>query len=431
MTTLSNKLKSLGVKVGASELPPPRPRSHSRVGSLIEQALSAQPFDTPLGRTYVVDTRYPAEYRQGRLSLQITAPLGSIAEWAREQRICSCTPQSFAFLDTETTGLSGGTGTYAFLVGVGRFEGDEFHLAQYFMSDPLEEPAQLHALEQFIAPCEALVTFNGKAFDVPLLNTRFTTHGWRTPLSAAAHVDLLHLARRLWRDRLPNRALSSLEVQILGASRTEEDVPGWDIPRLYFEFLRDGDPQPLKRVFYHNAMDVISMAALFNHMAGLLDDPFGGAIQHAVDMVALAKLYEDLGDTDRAARLYLHALEHADDWPQRLPLSSLIEAVLRLAQIHKRRDDLEAAISLWEQAAGRQHLDAHIELAKVYEHRLRDYTAAIEWTQSAIALVRSPLFTPFERHQRLPDLQHRLIRLQRKQAAGGASHEESATAEEE
>jgi tetratricopeptide (TPR) repeat protein len=220
-------------------------------------------------------------------------------------------------------------------------------------------------------------------------------------------------------------------VQILGASRTEEDITGWDIPRLYFEFLRDGDPTPLKRVFYHNAMDVISMVALFNHMAGVLDDPFGGAIQHAADWVAVAKLYEDLGDVDRAARLYIHALEHADDWPQRLPLASLIEAIERLAQIHKHQDNLEAAVVLWQQAAQRQHLDAHVELAKFYEHRLRDYPAAVEWTESAIALVRSPLFTPFERRQRLPDLQHRLSRLQRKQAAGAAGLEESPPASDE
>jgi uncharacterized protein YprB with RNaseH-like and TPR domain len=404
MPSLSDKLKALGVQVGADDLPPARPRNPYS----IDQVLDGHSLDTPQGQTYVVEARYPPDYRHGEKPIQITAPLHVIAEWAGERRLRNYAPGSFAFLDTETTGLQGGAGTYAFLIGVGRFDGEEFHLAQFFMRDPVEEPAQLAALEEFLAPCDALVTFNGKAFDLPLLWARYIVQGWRPPFTETAHVDLLHLARRLWRDRLPNRSLGSLEVEILGAPRTDDDVPGWMIPQLYFDYLRSGDARPLKNVFYHNAVDVVSMAALFNHMAGVLADPLGGQVNHGIDVVALAKLFESMGDLDEATRLYVYGLEHD------LPEPNLIEAIQRLALIHKRQENFPEAVALWEQAARHQHLDAHVELAKFYEHRLGDAAQALYWTETAIELVNQPAFPPYERRQWLAELEHRRQRLLRK-----------------
>lgn len=410
MHSISDKLKSLGVQIGARDLPPPPPRAPSHSSANLEAILLGHPLETPLGETFVIDTHYPPEYLHGRVGLRTTSSLQILSTWAGEQRIQDFPPHTFAYLDTETTGLNGGTGTYAFLIGVGRFEEDAFHLAQFFMRDPLEEPAQLAALEQFIAPCQALVTFNGKAFDIPLLNARYTTHGWQNPFTGTAHVDLLHLARRLWRDRLPSRTLGNLEVYILGAVRTEDDLPGWMIPSRYFDYLRDGDPLPLKNVIYHNAMDVVAMAALFNHMAAMLADPLSGMIEHGSDLIAMAKLYEDLGELDYATRLYLHGLDHD------LPKEVLVDAIQRLAGLHKRQDNYQAAVELWEQAARHQHLEAHVELAKFYEHRLRSYPEAIYWTKTAIELVLRPGFPLFERRQRLLELEHRLARLQRKVA---------------
>ena len=419
MPTLSDKLKSLGVKVGPADLPTPLPVQPAS----LDQVLGGAAYLTPQGETYRVEARYPADHPHGSAHLHIHAPLHGLALWGRDNHIAELPPQSFAFLDTETTGLSGGSGTYAFLIGIGRFEGEEFHLAQFFMRDPLEEPAQLAAFEEFLAPCQAMVTFNGKTFDIPLLYTRFVTHGWQPPFTGLAHLDLLHLARRLWRDRISNRSLSNLEWQILGALRTEEDVPGWEIPELYFDYLKDGDPSPLKRVFYHNAMDVVSLAALMNHMAALLANPLQAELEHGVDLIDLAKLFEDLGDLDTATRLYIHGLEHEDAHAELLPKALFLDAIQRLAQIHKRQQDFPAAIELWQQAARHRHLEAHLELAKFYEHHQKDYPEAIYWTQTAIALVEDPqaladlprLLTPYERRQWLAELTHRLERLQNKQ----------------
>ena len=408
MPSLSDKLKSMGVKVGARDLPPPRPRNLNG----IEEVLLGRPYLTHMGETFLVEARYPAEYQHGGQGLYTSASLHTLAAWAGEQRIGECPQQGFVFLDTETTGLSGGTGTYAFLIGVGRFEGQDFHLAQLFMRDPIEEPAQLAALEEFMAPCQAVVSFNGKAFDIPLLNARFITQGWRTPFLDMAHVDLLHLARRLWRDRLPSRTLGNLEVHILGTRRTELDVPGWMIPQLYFDYLNSGDARPLQSVFYHNAMDVLSLAALFNYTAMLLADPFSRQAHQGVDLIALARLFEDLGDLDSATRLYIQGLEHD------LPRQILLDAIDRLALIHKRGENLAAAVELWEQAARHEHIHAHVELAKYYEHRARDTVQALEWTQSAIDLARTASLPVYERRQWLEELEHRKERLQRKLAGG-------------
>ena len=404
MADLSDKLKALGVKVGMRDLPPSRPAEDYT----IEHVVPGRIQRTPAGETFLVEAGYPAEYRHGRRELQITASLETVAAWVGEPRILACPPQSFAFLDVETTGLAGGTGTYTFLVGLGRYESDQFQLAQFFMRDPSEEPAHLLAIEQFLAPCEVLVTFNGKAFDVPLLNTRYQIQGWRSPLETVAQVDLLHMARRLWRDRLPSRTLGSLEVEILDVVRTQDDIPGWMIPQLYFDYLHTGDARPVSHVFYHNAMDVVSMAALLNHIAHLLTDPLHAMIEHDLDLVAIAKLHEYLDRHEVSIPLFHLALGKSleDDTRQ--------DVLHHLSFLHKRRGEMEQAIELWRQAAMAGQVYACEELAKHYEHHTRDVSEALRWTQVALDRIRAPGFPRVERRQWQPVLTHRLERLQKK-----------------
>ncbi|HEX2979166.1 MAG TPA: ribonuclease H-like domain-containing protein, partial [Anaerolineaceae bacterium] len=268
MSSLSDRLKSLGVKVGAQDLPRPTRQTYP-----IDQVVDGRFLATRFGETFTVEALYPPEYRHGQMALSVTASLQMIAEWGRTNHLAECDPNGFMFLDTETTGLSGGTGTYAFLVGVGHFSPTGFQLSQFFMRDPAEEPAMLAALTDYLDPCQALVTYNGKAFDAPLLNTRYTLQGFTPPLPNLAHLDLLPLARRLWRDRLPSRTLSYIETNVLGANRTQEEVPGWMIPQMYFDYLRSADARPLRGVLYHNAMDILALAALFCRTVEMLARP--------------------------------------------------------------------------------------------------------------------------------------------------------------
>jgi tetratricopeptide (TPR) repeat protein len=276
------------------------------------------------------------------------------------------------------------------------------------MRDPTEEPGLLLALEDFLAPCQTLVTFNGKSFDAPLLNTRYTLQGWRSPLKEFAHIDLLHISRRLWRDRLPNRALGSLEVDILGTSRTEQEVPGWMVPQLYFDYLRSGDARPLRGVFYHNLMDVLSMAALLNHIARLLTDPLNPDLLYSQDQAALGRLYEDLGQVDMAAQIYTTSLERD------LPPTTYQDVLQRLSMLYKRQGHIDTAMTLWQQAAGLGQVYACVELAKIFEHQRGELGQALTWTETALAIVSDPAFSRIERYQWLPELKHRLERLERK-----------------
>src|SRR5215510_7482459 len=307
-TSLSDKLKSLGVKTGTAHLAPPKPDSLS-----IDSVVTGNFLPTPRGDVFIAEQSYPSSYIYGSAPLFSSLPLSFISQWANDPAIENFPLTKFAFLDTETSGLSGGTGTYAFLVGVARFTDEQFILKQFFMRDPAEEPALLEGLANFLAPCEALVTFNGKAFDAPLLTTRYRLHQIPNPYKGYSHLDLLPLARRLWRDRLESRALKYLEAHVLGMQRTSEGVPGYEIPWLYFDYLRTRDARPLAGVFYHNAMDVVAMAALLAHMNNILETPYEGHVQHGLDFIAMGKLFEDLGHWDEAARLFERGLESVLD----------------------------------------------------------------------------------------------------------------------
>ncbi len=408
MPSLADKLKALGVQTGTSEITAPKEGEHYDIGSVLAGAGAVL---TPAGETFVYEERFASDYRHGEAPIRPNAPLDIISAWAAEPRLSSLDLSAFAFLDTETSGLAGGTGTYAFLIGAGRFvESGEFLLKQFFMRDPSEEAALLEGLAAFLAPAQALVTFNGKAFDAPLLVTRYTLHSIPIPFKDFAHLDLLPLARRLWRDRLESRALKYLEENILQAPRTSEEVPGYEIPLLYFDYLRSGDARPLKGVFYHNAMDVVAMAALLSHTAGILADPFHESIAHGLDVVAMARLYEDLGQWDTAARLFERGLQMS------LTEENFWEAVRRLSVLQKRRGDFEEAIRLWEQAASDGHIYAYVELAKYYEHRKRDVNSALKWTKSAMKEVERAELPAYIRKHWQEELKHRRTRLEAKAA---------------
>ena len=404
MPSLADKLKSLGVKIGTREIPAPKPDARFPIDSVLTGAFASN----SLGETFIHEERFAADYHHGLAPIKLQASLNIMSAWAADARLRELPIESFAFLDTETSGRSGGTGTYAFLVGVGKFINDKFVLQQFFMRDPSEEAALLEGLGEFLASANALVTFNGKAFDVPLLVTRYTLHSIPVPFKEFAHLDLLPLARRLWRDRLESRALKFLEENILFAPRTVEEVPGYEIPYIYFDYLRDGDARPLKGVFYHNAMDVVAMAALLSHTAKMLEDPFHEGIEHGLDVIALAKLYEDLGQWDTAARLFERGLEKG------ISEENFAEAIRRLSVLQKRRGDFDKAIRLWEETASNGHIYAFVELAKYYEHKQRDVKSALKWTKSAQKQIeKSDLPVYIQKHW-MEELSHRRQRLETK-----------------
>jgi uncharacterized protein YprB with RNaseH-like and TPR domain len=403
MPSLADKLKSLGVKTANTLPSPPQPESQS-----IDSVVAGSFISTPRGEAFVSEQVYDSDYSHGNFSLLSSFPLSLISQWTKDPRIAELPIHKYAFLDTETSGVSGGTGTYAFLVGAARFVDGKFTLQQFFLRDPAEEPAMLEALINFLAPCEGLVTFNGKAFDAPLLVTRYSLHRIPVPFKNFAHIDLLPLARRLWRDRLPSRALKYLEEHVMGFTRSSDEVPGYEIPWLYFDYLRSGDARPLGGVFYHNAMDIVAMAALLGHVSEILADPYDGRVEHGLDFIAMGKLFEDLGHWDEAARLFERGLELG------LDESDFGVAVKRISILQKKRGDVDRAVELWKAAAKQGHIYAHIELAKHFEHKMRDVKSAVKWAKSARAEAEKANLPGYMRTHWLKEIDHRLERLTRK-----------------
>ncbi|MEK6665539.1 MAG: ribonuclease H-like domain-containing protein, partial [candidate division NC10 bacterium] len=228
------------------------------MASSVAELVGGREEVTPHGRLLVARREYQLHVRHGELPLgsALEAPPDVLRLLSRQSPSESA-PKRLLYLDTETTGLAGGTGTYAFLVGAGFFDGDRFVLAQYFMRDLDEEPALISAMAALLADFDGVVTYNGRGFDLPLLETRFvlSRRPWPQHLS---HLDLLPPARRLWSSRLPDCRLGTIEARVLGLERVD-DVPGALIPSLYFHYLRSRRAEALQPVFEHNRLDVLSL----------------------------------------------------------------------------------------------------------------------------------------------------------------------------
>ena len=401
---LSEQLKDLGVKLGKVK----PPASKSKVRYPIEKVIEGRFCDVIYGQTFCHEEIYNNGYQHGDKPLWTSEPITNLCRYAKARHYSQDDLKDFIFLDTETSGLAGGTGTYAFEVGLGRFTEDGFKLAQFFMRHPGEEPALLAGLTEFMHGMKAVVTYNGKSFDIPLLNTRYTMMGMTSPFGDVDHFDLLPLARRLWRIRLESRTLGNVETTILGVQRGSEEVPGYLIPDMYFEFLKTGDARPLAGIFYHNAIDILSLAGLFSHSAYLLDDPLSKEIQFNEDIVSLARLFESLGDIPQAAALYQKAIK------LELKESLYWDTLSRLSYLQKKRGNWTSALALWEMAAENNFLYAFEELAKYFEHRVKDLETARIWSIRALEVLEKQLFPSYEYIHWRESLDHRLNRLQRR-----------------
>ena len=312
------------------------------------------------------------------------------------------------FVDTETTGLAGGTGTYAFLVGCGWVEDGALRVEQYFMRDHADEPAMMAHLARLISRFDWTVSFNGKSFDLPLLRTRFIMNRRRTALDALGALDLLHVARRLWRYQLPRRDLGTLEREILGVER-ELDVPSHEIPDIYFRYLRTGDARELVPVVAHNRVDMVSMAALLARACDSFSD-WRSPTVHPAQVLGAARSFALAGEVETALAAYARSLELGLDGA----LQPLAQAPLSLA--HKRRGAWPRAVDLWEvmrRRQGRGAVWALVELAKYHEHRAGEFHSARECTLEALQQA-DRLLDALPQPLARPALEHRLARLERR-----------------
>ena len=367
-------------------LPPSKP-APPKPGRFIEELVSGEVVHTAHGAHFETEKLWERHRRHGSIGI---GDLADLPEDLLDSISCGAIarshPGKWAFLDTETTGLAGGTGTYAFLVGVGSIDAEGFRLRQFFMRDYGEEASLLARLAEHLARFDVLITYNGKAYDQPLLETRYRMARARHPFDRLEHLDLLFGARRLWKLRLESCRLVDLENQILGVER-QGDLPGEMIPYYYFDYLRTQQAFRLVPIFHHNATDILSLACLTAIVPLAFRAPEEAALHHGADLIGLARWLLAAERHEEALRLLRRAVDLG------LTDALLFKTLWDVAAIEKRLGRAQAALeALRELTASRNPYRARAfeELAKHYEHGARDYAAALQMTREALALEDAP-----------------------------------------
>jgi len=392
-----------GEGAGAPTPRSPIPRPPLRRGAL-EELVSGEVWENEAGALYVSTERYPLTEVRGAHALENLLSLSPEVIAPLHPDALPAIPADFrraVFLDTETTGLGAGASTYAFMVGVGTIEQDHLVVRQLFMRSPAEETALLVALAELLSERDLLVSFNGRTFDVPLLRMRYLYNRSFLPDSArsvalfgdrAPHLDLLHPARRIWKRRLQSCRLVNLEAQVLGATRSGEDVEGALIPQMYVDYVKSGNGWEMSRVFYHNREDIVTTAALAAQMGRLIltpDAPDSGVT--TCEWLALGARLEAEARYEEAIVAYRRALD--EESPSGANTGAVrADAFSALARTQKRAGawaDAAATWELWLTTLPDASIAPYVELAKYHEWRTRDYTQAAMWTAWALHVINS------------------------------------------
>ena len=390
----------------------------------VADSLGGRRVSTRFGECLVIDRRYEAERWHGdiRIGDCVVDDMGALSlldpGLKTGSPLLEQGPRTI-FIDLETTGLSGGAGTLAFLVGCGYFDLGAFQVRQFLLTSHAGERALLAAVADFFNDTDLIVTYNGKTFDVPVMETRWTFHRMEMPLDGVPHFDMLHPARRLWKGRPDARAtgadeggcrLSTLERVLFDVQRVG-DVGGFEIPGRFFGFVRSGDPRPLEPVLEHNRIDLVSLAAVTARAARLAREGHG-ACRDFAEALALGKIFEKAELTGRAEACYRYAC----DSPESIVRA---DALYRLGVRLRRNRHFAEAAAVWRDLIeftqprsmrrgllGELRQVAVEALAIHQEHRAKDLAGARELALESLE----------EPGRRSESVRHRLARLERKLA---------------
>lgn len=356
---------------------------------------------------YVREMRFPL------LNMRLSLPEGILPLMQGDETLPKVIdPEQFLFLDTETTGLSRGAGTVAFLVGVGYIRGHELIVRQYLMRDYDEESFVLRRVLSHFEHAQALVTFNGRAFDIPLLQSRYIMQRMRADLSDFPHVDLLHTARRVWKLRLNSCRLSALEEHIYNEPRVD-DLPGAEVPQRYFDYLKSHDFALLEDILKHNAQDIVTLARLLYTLSDLHENPMSA--EHIQDIFSLGRVYEKRGRHQTARACY-----RASDAGSMSALSRE-----RLAYCLNRDHEPQEAARIYEKMISSRQGGArpYIALCKILEHKLKDIKGAADIARRGLLYLSDRSLADPKEEAAFNDLTHRYARLMNKLRAQAESQE--------
>jgi uncharacterized protein YprB with RNaseH-like and TPR domain len=390
LAALRRRIARIDRKYAGPAPPPTRRLVENRLKParyFVEEWLSGEEVETAHGKHFETERLYERHRRHGSLDISDLAELPiDLLDAISENTIPACGPEKWAFLDTETTGLAGGSGTYAFLIGVGRITPEGFRVRQFFMREHSEEASLLTSLADHLAKFEVLITYNGRTYDQPLLETRYRMSRFRPPFDRLPHFDLLFGARRLWKLRFDSCRLVDLENQILGVER-EGDLPGEMIPYVYFEYLRTGEAFRLVPILHHNALDILTLACLTGIVPWAFRSPEQSKFTHGAEMVGLGRWLRKVEQNDRALDLFRRAIQAG------LRDDLLFRTLWDVAALEKKCGREDAALAVLTELAGARNqfrTAALEELAKYYEHREKNYTMALEMTRTALGFEDTP-----------------------------------------
>lgn len=370
----------------------------------MHEFVDGQYVNTPFGDVFVAQVRHTSGYVHGRIPLKSVRAISDdwLSVWGKFASRRKFDYKKTVFVDTETSGMAGGGGTIPFLIGIGYFYRGQFRLEQFFADSHSREEGMLDLVTEFVKPFHTLVTFNGKTFDIPLLETRYLLKRKVSPFLQMDHLDLLHPSRQLWNLTLDNCKLQTIERDVLAFHR-DDDLPGDEIPQAYFDYIRWGDPDPLYRVFKHNADDITSLAAItYLLWQGVQGDRVN---PDARVEFSRGRILRRFGQMDRA----IQSLESARK-QEALPRRK-ITILSDLSMLYKSVGKWEKAVSLWwemKASTAPFHLLPYVELAKYYEHRTKQIARARELVEDALSQI------PSHRTREVEQLNYRLNRLKRK-----------------
>jgi uncharacterized protein YprB with RNaseH-like and TPR domain len=370
-----NKLESLGVYFGSKDSIEFKPINKKQTKNL-----SGTRNTNSLGEYFYTEYLYSSNYIHGSVPFDHFFPPHSV--YSTPESDSSFELNKCIFLDTETTGLSTSGGTFAFMVGIGWFEENHFVMRQYFLISPDQEEAMLLDLENTLAIHNHIVTYNGIGFDIPILKSRFKYHRIPTTVVNKNQIDLLKYARMLFRYQFDNRSLKNIESKVLNFTRSEEEIPGYLAPVIYQDYLKTGELQDIIGVFYHNEMDVISLAALLkiiNEVSHEIDTHFS---TYETLYYSLARQFERYREYSKAIDYYSKALKQPI-----LPNSLRCCCYLSLANIYKKTNYIEKAMVFWEYASEFGNTESLIEIAKIYEHKIKNYELALDYCKKALLIL--------------------------------------------
>lgn len=351
----------------------------------IENIIDGEVVSTPEGDFFLVNKRIAQDFRFGEMTLYeiLNVPTYPAHLLIKDERFKDLDLKKALFIDTETTGLSGGTGTFAFLIGLGFFDRDDFLIQQIFMRDFSEEKASLRMVKDIIESFKFLITFNGRHYDIPLLETRFILSRIESKVRDIPNFDLLYPSRRIWRGAYENCRLITLESKLLGVER-QDDIPSEWIPSLYFEYLKTRDGRKISKVFYHNQMDILGMVALLGRIHLIYHDPKAAKPKKGIEHFSLGRLFWDHGEKEKAIPCFEEALKRCNDELAWDVMKWLSLALKKTGQRERAKFLYEEMLS-WHNS---KDTYPYVELAKYYEHWIKDFEKAIEYVDQALKIVK-------------------------------------------